>query len=133
VAWVTPQHSRGQVDAAGRALADSGGVGLDRDAALEVVNNWRSAHSFPLNTIQMGLRQKARSVYASALVAQRLKRVPSTIQKLQRFPTMKLSRMQDIGGCRAVVRSIGEVRGIRAAYARSRSKHRLVNEKDYID
>ncbi|MBP0003055.1 MAG: hypothetical protein J7642_04925 [Cyanobacteria bacterium SBC] len=36
-------------------------------------------------------------------MAQRLKRMPSIIGKLKRFPEMQLSRMQDIGGCRVVV------------------------------
>lgn len=44
-----------------------------------------------------------------ALVAQRLKRMPSIIAKLERFRAMQLSQMHDLGGCRAVVRSIGQV------------------------
>jgi hypothetical protein len=130
--WVTLEYSRGQVDAAGRLLASGDGSVEDRNEALEVINNWRAAHSFPLNTIQVGLRRLARGVDAHALIAQRLKRVPSILQKLRRFSHMKLSRMQDIGGCRAVVNTAADVRKIRLEYAKSRQQHEFIGEKDYI-
>jgi len=130
--WATLDYSKGQVDAAGKLLANGTGTPEEIDTALEVLNNWRAAHSFPLNTIQMGLRKRAQNTYEHALVAQRLKRVPSIVQKLQRFSSMNLSRMQDIGGCRAIVESVNQVRRLRAAYARSKQQHQFVSEKDYI-
>ena len=49
---------------------------------------------------------------------------------------MKLSQMQDIGGCRAVVRTVGRVDALVKLYARARAKnpHRAVYVKpfDYI-
>ncbi len=130
--WVTPEYRKGQVDAAGRLLASGEGSVEERNQALEMINNWRAAHSFPLNTIQVGLRRLARGVDEHALIAQRLKRVPSILQKLRRFSHMKLSRMQDIGGCRAVVDTSAEVRRVRVEYAKSRQQHEFVGEKDYI-
>ena len=65
--------------ASGRADA------LSLEPVNDVISNWRSSHSFPLNTLQVRLREKAKSIHGSAIVAQRLKRVPSIIQKLQRF------------------------------------------------
>jgi hypothetical protein len=130
--WVTLEYSKGQVDAAGRLLATGEGSVEEQNQALEVINNWRAAHSFPLNTIQVGLRRLARGVDEHALIAQRLKRVPSILQKLRRFSHMKLSRMQDIGGCRAVVDSSAEVRKVRREYAKSRQQHEFIGEKDYI-
>jgi hypothetical protein len=100
--------------------------------ALDILSNWRSAHSFPLNTFQMGLRTRARAIYAHALVAQRLKRVPSIIAKLERYPSMGLSRMQDIGGCRAVLDTVPQVRRLTESYLKSSIKHKLVTERDYI-
>ncbi len=131
--WVTPQYNKGEVNAAGEVLASNERDPAKKDAALEVVDNWRSSHSFPLNTFQVGLRKRAREVYPHALVAQRLKRVPSMLLKLQRFPTMDLSQMQDIGGCRAVVDSVGQVHRLRDAYLESSLKHKLVTHKDYIE
>lgn len=54
------------------------------------------------------------------------------IRKLERFPHMKLSQMQDIGGCRAVVESVAHVYKLQASYRKSRIRHVLANEKDYI-
>jgi len=130
--WTTLDYSKGQVDAAGRLLASGLGTPEEIDVALDVLNNWRAVHSFPLNTIQMGLRTRARRIYEHALVAQRLKRVPSIVLKLRRFSSMNLSRMQDIGGCRAILESVNQVRKVRAAYARSEQQHEFVSEKDYI-
>src|SRR6185437_12867512 len=97
--WTTPIYRRAQVNAAGRALLDVRSVGFEEYiAALGVINNWRSSHSFPLNTMQNGLRGKARQISDNPLVAQRIKRLSSITHKLDRFPQMKLSQMQDIGG-----------------------------------
>ena len=131
--WVTPSYSRGAVERAGEFLRASGRAdALSLESVNDVINNWRSSHSFPLNTLQMGLREKAKFIDGSAIVAQRLKRVHSIIQKLQRFPKMKLSRMQDIGGARAVVQTIGHVDALHQLYGTTRARHGLANEKDYI-
>lgn len=132
VEWVTPQYKRSEVDRAGRVLVDSTSSGDQREEALEVVNNWRSAHAFPLNTFQVGLRDAAWGVGGKFLIAQRIKRLPSIKSKLERFSTMKLSQMQDIGGCRAVVDTCEKVFAFETAYKRSKRRHRLVHEDNYI-
>ncbi len=132
MAWATPEYRKPQVDAAGRVIARRDAMEQERDAALEVVGNWRAIHAFPLNTFQMRLRLQAASVYENALVAQRLKRMSSIEFKLRRIPKMNLSRMQDIGGCRAVVLTTPQVRQLTRSYKTSRIKHQLVGEKDYI-
>ena len=109
MAWSEPEHSLGDVDHAGDILIDDAAPQDDWDYALEVVNNWRSAHSFPLNTFQMRLRANAGTVDPRSLVAQRIKRFSSIDAKLRRFKWLKLSAMQDIGGCRAVVSSARRV------------------------
>lgn len=133
MAWAVPEYSKNQVNQAARALADGTLPEADQDEALEVLNNWRSSHSFPLNTFQVTLRNKARKAYPHALVAQRLKRTTSILRKLQRFDTMNLTQMQDIGGCRAVLLNVPQARRLHRAYLRSSLKHRLVNQKNYID
>jgi len=105
----------------------------DFDEALDVINNWRSSHSFPLNTFQTGLRKKARGLDTRAVIAQRLKRLSYIELKLELIPQMQLSRMQDIGGCRAVVRDVAAVRRLAKLYEGSAIKHRLVREDDYIE
>lgn len=130
--WTYPEYNRRAVDEAGTTLASSNPALEYLDPALEVLNNWRASHSFPLNTLQMLLRGRARSVYSHALVAQRLKRVPSVIDKLRRLPTMRLSQMQDIGGCRAVVRSVRQLERLKSSFDRLPTKHTRFNEKDYV-
>ncbi len=97
-----------------------------------MISNFRASHSFPLNTFQMGLRRRARKFDTNALVSQRLKRLSSIALKLELLPSMKLSQMQDIGGCRAVVKSVPNARAIVADYLASDIKHELIRANDYI-
>lgn len=133
MSWAILQHTKKQVDRAGQSLAaaQGGDVG-DLQAAFRVISNWRAAHAFPLNTFQMGLRKRAQRVFQGALIAQRLKRLPTMIDKLRRMPNTPLSRFQDIGGCRAVVRTMPQLLTLRDMYRRSRMKHQLVRERDYV-
>ncbi|HYD16491.1 MAG TPA: RelA/SpoT domain-containing protein [Candidatus Nanoarchaeia archaeon] len=135
--YVTPQYSRATVDAAGIRLIAPDLSLDDREDALAVINNWRSAHSFPLNSFHVTLRDRARKVDSHAVTAQRLKRLSSIEAKLRRFDDMKLSQMQDIGGCRAVVKRLALVHRIVKVYKQSAAKNpnkrgKLLKEYDYI-
>ena len=131
--WAEPIYSRTKVDEAGSTYIDPTTSREDRELALVAITNWRSSHSFPLNTLQMNLRHSAAQNDADPTVAQRIKRLPSIRHKLERFPGMKLSRMQDIGGCRAVLSSVESVNHLVEYYTvRSRIKHKLVREDPYI-
>lgn len=133
MAWTEPRFTRREVDRAAALLAAGKVIAPEQvDQALLVIGNWRAAHAFPLNTFQMGLRQAAQKVQAGALIAQRLKRLPTMLDKLRRMPKTTLTRFQDIGGCRAVVTSLAQVLALRERYRRSRMKHKLVRERDYI-
>ena len=132
MAKINPLFSKRQVARAGDILRDTSSSREDRNWAMSVLSNWRGIHSYPINTFQATLRDKLRNMDNDALVAQRLKRAPSIISKLQRFPGMKLSRMQDIGGLRAVVSDLEKVFDLKENYKNSRFQHELVGEKDYI-
>ncbi len=129
VPWALPVFTRQQVNVAGAKLtADD----LDDDAA-EIIGNWRAAHAYPLNAIQLLLRYAAaKSVSEKALISQRVKRMSSIALKLKLIPTLKLSQMQDVGGCRAVVRTPYEVTKIVRRLKASTMKHALAKEDDYI-
>jgi putative GTP pyrophosphokinase len=135
MSWIKPEYSRQEVNWAG-SLVSGKAYSLANDdeqsRAHAILGNWRSSHSYPINTFQASLRKKLRSIEKNALVAQRLKRTPSIIGKLQRFPKMQLARMQDIGGLRAVVKNVTNVYELRNKLVKSRFDHELVNEKDYI-
>jgi len=128
--WIRPENSRERVNKAGEVLI--GRDALPLDDALEVLNNWRSSHGFPLNTVSMDLRKKALRVNPNAVVGTRLKRAASIRRKLMRATSMKLSRMQDIGGCRAVMETATEVQEIVGQYDRSRAAHERIRVDDYI-
>lgn len=98
--WASPQHDRKTVNKAGRILLLAVGNPDAYFESLVVINNWRASHAFPLNTFQMNLRRKGKALDEECLIAQRIKRLSSISHKLDRFQNMKLSQMQDIGGCR---------------------------------
>lgn len=105
---------------------------LEGLGALTVINNWRSAHSYPLNTFQMTLRRKGRKLERGVIVAQRIKRLESIHAKLARQPSMRMSQMQDIAGCRAVFRNMANVQRLVQRYKTSQFDHVYRGEKDYI-
>lgn len=130
---IAPEFSRSRVDWAGEVLSSSKDPSHeDLDKALKIWDNWRASHNYPLNAFAMTLKRKARNVDSSALVAQRLKRLPSVEKKLRRFDNMKLSRVQDIGGCRAVVDNVADVYEVRKRYDDRRIIQEFRQEHDYI-
>lgn len=138
MSWPRPIFSKSQVNKAGLILStapDSEDEPYFDNFmwAFSVLDNWRSCHGYPINTFQATLRKKLSVIDKKALVAQRLKRMPSIVSKLIRFETMQLARMQDIGGIRAVVTSLQKVRKLEANYKHSRFSHKLISERDYIE
>lgn len=103
MAWQTLLYPLSEVSAAGEVLIEKHPSRDNFAHAQLVIDNWRAAHAFPLNTFQMGLREKARRVDDQALVAQRIKRLASIEHKLRLMRRLKLSEMQDVGGCRAIL------------------------------
>lgn len=78
----------------------------------------------------MGLRSRVSTLGCGQMeVSQRLKRIPTIIDKLRREPKMRLGRMADIGGCRAVLRDLEEVELVKARYATDKVTMRT---KDYV-
>ena len=135
LAWATPKFPKKQVDWAGKALT-SIEVDIstpDWDVAVDVINNWRSSHNYPLNTFQVTLRNKASTIDPACTVAQRIKRFSSIFHKLDRFPQMKLSQIQDIGGCRAILENVENVEDLVQAYQASKLRHDLRRVTNYIE
>jgi len=134
VAWAVPEFRPEEVNAAGKAL---GKMTFPVDTvegleALAIINNWRSAHAYPLNTFQITLRARARRVEASVIIAQREKRLDSIHRKLIAKPTMRMTQMQDIAGCRAVFSRLSSVYKLVDVYKQQKFDHSFRNEKDYI-
>lgn len=126
--WVCRENSMGEIDRAGEYLAQWWSTPYvplvdwspDRRKMVGlywgVTQNWRTSHAYPMNAFQVNLRFRARKVDADVLVAQRLKRMSSVMAKLVREKKMKLSQMQDLGGCRAIVADVPAVRNLVEIY-----------------
>jgi ppGpp synthetase/RelA/SpoT-type nucleotidyltranferase len=131
--WPTPNYSKKAVNRAGETLLRPDSNLEQWIDAYQALTNWRACHGYPINTFQATLRNKLKRTDSSAVVAQRLKRFPSILSKLRRFEGMKLSRMQDIGGLRAVVTSVKDLRALEESYRSSRFEHELLDCDDYIE
>lgn len=125
--------TKSQVNKAGKKLRRWAAGELTDQAmyhqALAVLLAYRAAHKDPLTKANMGLRSMVRTEGCRVEVTQRLKRVPTIIDKLTREPTMQLANMQDVGGCRAVLRSVDEVRRVQRRLVKNRPPLRVT---DYI-
>ena len=134
--WIKREHTKGQIDRAGDQLLPwwiaptNEPVKLDNLGILySIAQNWRTSHGLPLNVIQAGLRIRAKRVDPKVIVAQRMKRFVSLMNKLEREPHMKLSQMQDLGGCRAIV---SDVKAVYAVYAMYRGGAMLLPEVGHL-
>jgi len=133
-----PTESKKNISKAGHILIDENSSPEDLEWALNLADQWRACHAYPINTFQAALRRKfTLSEYeGETIVAQRLKRMPTIINKLKRHPNMQLSTMQDIGGVRAILNSVDDVYRLASSYKnksnKSRFAHELINENDYI-
>lgn len=150
MAWVKPQFNKARIDWAGeqilRDITVENGVARIEDieryfTAVEIVNHWRAVHSYPLHAIKMTLKRRAKAIHTGAIIAQRLKRQASIKLKLSLSKTAghhpNLSQMQDIGGCRAVMGSVPQVRKLERVFAEAskKSPHRgpqFHRSADYI-
>ena len=110
--WPVP-YSKSKVDRAGwivaqlvRSILEGKTIAEDRRSdgrdAIEIVEWWRREHAKPLSRVASNLRYYVAD-HGKPVVAQRLKKAPTISHKLLREPNMKLSRMADIGGVRAVL------------------------------
>ncbi len=130
--WTVAIYSKKAVMRAGECLIDPFVTNDQYSTAMDILSNWRAAHAYPMHSLLMMLRKKASSVDKKAIVVQRLKRTPSILEKLNRYPEMKLHRMQDISGCRAIVNSVRDVERLTNLITKSRTRHRLHKTDNYV-
>jgi len=136
--WKAPKYNKNELNKAGDILKDENSAEEETTKATEILNHWRASHSYPLHIFQMTLKNVSQRGDKTSLVAQRLKRATSIINKLRRKyegrkPTMNLSQMQDIAGCRAVVKDVKIAKEIyNEYYLKGNLKHKRVGKKDYI-
>ncbi len=103
--------------------------GYDED--VKALNEWREAHGALMNEYyDKCMRLKLNDSMKNITVAQRLKRLPTIINKLNRFKTMRLSSVQDIAGVRIIARDMEQLSLIEKRIKRWKNYQRT---RDYID
>ncbi len=138
MAWEKPLYNKSEINWAGRVLRDSDTSSPDMDKALEILDNWRAVHSYPMHVFYMRLKIVSKKLDKDSLIASRLKRAPAIIAKLRRKyhghnPSMALYQMQDIGGCRAVLSNVTLAKKLcDNYYLKGDLKHKRTGFKDYI-
>ena len=131
--WVAPQHSNNAVRRASRTIGSGKATPEQIEAAREVLSNFRLAHAYPLNAVTVTVRQRGLELNPNAVVAERRKRLPTILDKLKRHPTMSVTTMHDLGGCRVVLDSVDEVETLVANLSDlPRSKNRVRRVYDYL-
>ena len=93
--------SKTKLDKAGSILAKSS---IYDETTLEadiILDSWRENHILPLTEITLKLQEWLKDFKQEYYLAQRLKRKPQIIRKLNRL-SVRLSQLQDIGGCRVI-------------------------------
>lgn len=103
----------------------------DYKNAVEALNNWREAHGAILDSYYDKCVKLSKKIDKNdIIVAQRLKRLPTIIGKLNRFENMRLSSMQDIAGVRIIA---SDMKQLSAIEKRILIWRHLIRTKDYID
>lgn len=129
------EYNPNQIRKAGKILRKCNDLASGEcEEALRVLVNFRALHAVALNTFQATLRARLDKIDKNAIVAQRIKRLPTILDKLKRYSHMQLDTMQDIGGIRAIVNTVSELKKLREVYISFKGfPHELVENKDYIE
>lgn len=118
---------------AGELIASGEGTAAEVADARAKLSNFRSSHAYPLLSITMHVRRHALAVDQSAVVARRLKRLPTILDKLERHPNMNVPTMQDLGGCRVILPTIGQIdQLVSDLRGNRRARNTIVREYDYL-
>lgn len=102
----------------------------DYKNAIEILNDWREAHGAILDSYYDKCIKLSKKIDKNVIVAQRLKRLPTIISKLNRFKSMRLSSMQDIAGVRIIASDMDQLSAIEKKIKKWKNLKRI---KDYIN
>ncbi|QVQ37753.1 RelA/SpoT domain-containing protein [Pseudochrobactrum algeriensis] len=122
--WPAPTDSKNSIRKAGRLIS----TGAADQEHYDILNRWRMAHGYLINTFQANLRGRTKG--KNIVVGQRLKRGATIVDKLQQGRAVDLATMHDIAGIRLTFPNVDEMAEFRAQFHTSRAKHKLVNDID---
>ncbi len=99
---------------------------------MDTLHEWRRAHIAPMQRLNMYARGRVKGI-SQAIVAQRLKRIPTIISKLKDANIhCDLFSMQDIGGVRVVLEDVVQVEDFVKKTPRKTQCRKQTNAYDYI-
>lgn len=118
--WRAPSDSEEEAQFGDDELGDAVGVLVE----------YRGGFQDPLKKVTVGLRQFVERESSEVTVGQRLKRAPQILNKLGRFESMRLTQMEDIAGCRAILS--GGAPEIAGVLRRIRRNWEVLRVDDYV-
>jgi hypothetical protein len=130
---MSPKYSRSHIDRVGEILAGDNSNVDELKSAMATLDDWRGLHFYPMKTFDAMLRLCVSTIDSDVVIVQRLKRTPTIVDKLKRYKSMGLGRMQDVGGLRVIVDNVVNVREVKSKLTHSQVKHVLKRNYDYID
>lgn len=126
--------SKTKIDRSGLALAKDQWRSEEEYFELEeVFDEYRKSHLLPLTELTLELQQWLTDFESPYYIAQRLKRKPQIVRKLNRF-SVRLTQLQDIGGCRIIVENNNQVDALLAYLNKRLSSQKNIvatRETDY--
>lgn len=133
------EHSMDEVRRAGVVISGAL-VWTDETApaireAFSIANSWRDAHAYPMRSIRFSLLHHLRHQKLNGFTAARLKRMQAIRRKLRRMKDrnrpVEFHELQDLGGCRAIMNTMEDVRAL-VKVLKERLPHDRWGEDDYI-
>lgn len=130
MAYPIPPNSKSAVNRAGQAISE----GCANQEDFDLVDNWRAAHGYVINTFQAWLKGHIGKQDFYIEFAQRLKRKNTVVGKLQRtdangnFLISGVAGMHDFAGCRMIFESLDDLNHFRN-YLHSTSVMRHVDHE----
>lgn len=121
--------TKGEIDRLGEKIR--GEYQSLQENTLADLQKYRTSHKETLAEVFNILCKLNRRMGKINIVTYRIKRFESIIGKLNRYPTMKFSRMWDIGGCRCIVNTNEEVYKLKKLIDES-PELEIRKEYDYI-
>ena len=129
--WVDiPLSSKGIEESfqAGKKIAK----GNDSNEDWLVMENWRNSHSYIINTFRTTLGRNIPATKKKKIIlAQRLKRLSTIVDKLTTGRAKDLATMNDLAGCRLIFGSIKDLNLYRKKLHKASFKHRRINGDRY--
>lgn len=130
--FVSRKYTNGEINRAGDVLRKNS---LSDDVVkqpIEIISDWRAAHGPYNDQLFSLLTKRGKKVDSKIVLVNRLKKIESIKLKLEINPESQLSRMQDIGGCRAIVRDIKKANYLKNRMLKFTGKFLVKKEDDYI-